>query len=106
MQVEVGGARDEIAALAEAFNEMVREVREGRVVQIALPDRPLVVFQVVEYLRAFLAGWPLRVAPVLSKVEPHRMKGSAEVTRVRHAVPTDCWRRTLWLSIALHPFHC
>jgi len=32
------------------------EVREGRVVQIALPDRPLAVFQVVEYLRGFLTG--------------------------------------------------
>jgi len=32
------------------------EVRDGRVVQIALPDRPLAIFQVVEYLRAFLTG--------------------------------------------------
>ncbi len=32
------------------------QVREGRVVQIELPDRPLPVFQVIEYLRAFLSG--------------------------------------------------
>ncbi len=32
------------------------EVREGRVVRIELPDRPLPIFQVVEYLRAFLTG--------------------------------------------------
>ncbi len=32
------------------------EVREGRVVQIALPDRAVAIFQVVEYLRAFLTG--------------------------------------------------
>jgi len=31
-------------------------VRDGRVVRIELPDRPLPVFQAVEYLRAFLAG--------------------------------------------------
>jgi cellulose synthase/poly-beta-1,6-N-acetylglucosamine synthase-like glycosyltransferase len=31
-------------------------VRDGRVVQIELPDRALPVFQVVEYLRAFLSG--------------------------------------------------
>ncbi len=32
------------------------EVREGRVVRIGLPRRPLPIFQVVEYLRAFLGG--------------------------------------------------
>jgi cellulose synthase/poly-beta-1,6-N-acetylglucosamine synthase-like glycosyltransferase len=32
------------------------EVRDGRVVRIHLPRRPLAVFQVVEYLRAFLSG--------------------------------------------------
>lgn len=32
------------------------EVRDGRVVQIELPERPLAIFQVVEYLRAFLTG--------------------------------------------------
>ena len=32
------------------------EVREGRVVRVALPDRALPIFQVVEYLRAFLTG--------------------------------------------------
>jgi len=32
------------------------EVREGRVVRIGLPKKPLPVFQVVEYLRAFLGG--------------------------------------------------
>ncbi len=32
------------------------EVREGRVTRIELPDRPLAIFQVVEYLRAFLSG--------------------------------------------------
>lgn len=32
------------------------EVREGRVARIELPDRPLPIFQVVEYLRAFLTG--------------------------------------------------
>ena len=32
------------------------EVRDGRVVRIGLPRRPLPVFQVVEYLRAFLSG--------------------------------------------------
>jgi cellulose synthase/poly-beta-1,6-N-acetylglucosamine synthase-like glycosyltransferase len=32
------------------------EVREGRVVRVELPDRPLAVFQVIEYLRAFLTG--------------------------------------------------
>ncbi len=32
------------------------EVREGRVVRIGLPKRSLPVFQVVEYLRAFLGG--------------------------------------------------
>ena len=32
------------------------EVRDGRVVRIELPDRPLAIFQVVEYLRAFLTG--------------------------------------------------
>jgi cellulose synthase/poly-beta-1,6-N-acetylglucosamine synthase-like glycosyltransferase len=31
-------------------------VRDGRVVQIELPDRALPIFQVVEYLRAFLSG--------------------------------------------------
>lgn len=31
-------------------------VREGRVVQIELPDRPLPILQVLEYLRAFLTG--------------------------------------------------
>jgi len=31
-------------------------VRDGRVVKIELPDRPLPIFQVVEYLRAFLTG--------------------------------------------------
>jgi cellulose synthase/poly-beta-1,6-N-acetylglucosamine synthase-like glycosyltransferase len=31
-------------------------VRDGRVVQIELPDRSLPIFQVVEYLRAFLSG--------------------------------------------------
>jgi cellulose synthase/poly-beta-1,6-N-acetylglucosamine synthase-like glycosyltransferase len=32
------------------------EVRDGKVVRIELPDRPLAIFQVVEYLRAFLTG--------------------------------------------------
>lgn len=32
------------------------EVRDGRVVKIELPDRPIPIFQVVEYLRAFLTG--------------------------------------------------
>ena len=32
------------------------EVKEGRVTRIALPDRALPIFQVVEYLRAFLTG--------------------------------------------------
>jgi cellulose synthase/poly-beta-1,6-N-acetylglucosamine synthase-like glycosyltransferase len=32
------------------------ELRDGRVVRIELPDRALPVFQVVEYLRAFLTG--------------------------------------------------
>jgi cellulose synthase/poly-beta-1,6-N-acetylglucosamine synthase-like glycosyltransferase len=32
------------------------QVREGRVVQVELPDKPLPVFQVIEYLRAFLSG--------------------------------------------------
>jgi cellulose synthase/poly-beta-1,6-N-acetylglucosamine synthase-like glycosyltransferase len=32
------------------------EVREGKVVRIELPDRPLAIFQVIEYLRAFLTG--------------------------------------------------
>jgi cellulose synthase/poly-beta-1,6-N-acetylglucosamine synthase-like glycosyltransferase len=32
------------------------QVREGRVVQIELPDKPIPVFQVIEYLRAFLSG--------------------------------------------------
>ena len=32
------------------------EVRDGRVVRIALPDRPIAIYQVVEYLRAFLTG--------------------------------------------------
>ena len=32
------------------------EVRDGRVVRIELPDKPLPIFQVVEYLRAFLTG--------------------------------------------------
>ncbi len=32
------------------------EVREGRVTRIELPDRPVAIFQVVEYLRAFLSG--------------------------------------------------
>lgn len=32
------------------------EVRDGRVTRIELPDRPLAIFQVVEYLRAFLSG--------------------------------------------------
>jgi len=32
------------------------EVREGRVVRVELPDRPLAIFQVIEYLRAFLTG--------------------------------------------------
>jgi cellulose synthase/poly-beta-1,6-N-acetylglucosamine synthase-like glycosyltransferase len=32
------------------------QVRDGRVIQIELPDRPLAIFQVVEYLRAFLTG--------------------------------------------------
>ena len=31
-------------------------VRDGRVVQVELPDRALPIFQVVEYLRAFLSG--------------------------------------------------
>ena len=31
-------------------------VRDGRVVQIELPDKPLPVLQVIEYLRAFLSG--------------------------------------------------
>src|SRR5437867_11150230 len=32
------------------------EVKEGRVVRVALPDQILPIFQVVEYLRAFLTG--------------------------------------------------
>lgn len=32
------------------------EVRDGRVVRIELPDRSIMIFQVVEYLRAFLTG--------------------------------------------------
>ena len=32
------------------------EVRDGRVVQIELPENPIAILQVVEYLRAFLAG--------------------------------------------------
>ncbi len=32
------------------------QVREGRVVQIELPDKALPIFQVIEYLRAFLSG--------------------------------------------------
>ena len=32
------------------------EVRDGRVVRVELPDRPLAILQVVEYLRAFLTG--------------------------------------------------
>ena len=32
------------------------EVKDGRVVRIALPDRVLPIFQVIEYLRAFLTG--------------------------------------------------
>ncbi len=32
------------------------EVRDGRVVKISLPDKVLPIFQVVEYLRAFLTG--------------------------------------------------
>ncbi|HEX4824608.1 MAG TPA: glycosyltransferase [Candidatus Polarisedimenticolaceae bacterium] len=32
------------------------EVKEGRVTRIALPDRAIPIFQVVEYLRAFLTG--------------------------------------------------
>jgi len=32
------------------------EVRDGKVVRVELPDRPLAVFQVIEYLRAFLTG--------------------------------------------------
>jgi YaiO family outer membrane protein len=32
------------------------QVREGRVTRIELPDRPLPIFQAVEYLRAFLTG--------------------------------------------------
>lgn len=32
------------------------EVRDGRVVQVELPERPLAILQVVEYLRAFLTG--------------------------------------------------
>jgi len=32
------------------------EVTDGRVVQISIPERPLAIFQVVEYLRAFLTG--------------------------------------------------
>ena len=32
------------------------EVRDGRVTRVELPDRPLAIFQVVEYLRAFLSG--------------------------------------------------
>jgi cellulose synthase/poly-beta-1,6-N-acetylglucosamine synthase-like glycosyltransferase len=32
------------------------DVRDGRVTRIALPDRALPIFQVVEYLRAFLTG--------------------------------------------------
>jgi len=32
------------------------EIRDGRVVRIELPDRPLPILQVVEYLRAFLTG--------------------------------------------------
>ncbi len=32
------------------------QVRDGRVTRIELPDRPLPIFQAVEYLRAFLTG--------------------------------------------------
>ncbi len=32
------------------------EVRDGKVVRVELPDRPLAIFQVIEYLRAFLTG--------------------------------------------------
>ncbi len=32
------------------------EVRDGRIARIGLPRRPLPIFQVVEYLRAFLSG--------------------------------------------------
>ena len=32
------------------------QVKDGRVVAIELPDNPLPIFQVVEYLRAFLTG--------------------------------------------------
>src|SRR5258705_9724915 len=32
------------------------EVKDGRVVKIGLPRRAMAVFQVVEYLRAFLSG--------------------------------------------------
>jgi len=32
------------------------EVTDGRVVRISIPERPLAIFQVVEYLRAFLTG--------------------------------------------------
>jgi cellulose synthase/poly-beta-1,6-N-acetylglucosamine synthase-like glycosyltransferase len=32
------------------------QVRDGRVVKIELPDKPIPIFQVVEYLRAFLTG--------------------------------------------------
>lgn len=32
------------------------EIREGRVTRIELPDEPITIFQVVEYLRAFLTG--------------------------------------------------
>jgi len=32
------------------------QVRDGRVVKIELPDAPIPIFQVVEYLRAFLTG--------------------------------------------------
>ena len=32
------------------------QVKDGRVVAIELPDKPLPIFQVVEYLRAFLTG--------------------------------------------------
>lgn len=32
------------------------EVQDGKVVRVELPDRPLAIFQVIEYLRAFLTG--------------------------------------------------
>ena len=45
-------------------------VKDGRVTRIAIPKRPLPIFQVVEYLRAFLGGrlgWSaLRALPLIS----------------------------------------